>query len=402
MKNKAGNVFFLERGERLDGRAVTGVSLHCHTLHSKELLDFVPYYAERIPVASFFWKREIRHYKEQNGSVPDFKSGYWEPPLTASEVFESESKNLASMGLNSIVSITDHDSINANLELRRTKDASCAPISLEWTVPFENAFFHVGVHNLPIELAKVISRDLLEYSFSNGGPDSKRLAELFEMLNELPGVLVVLNHPIWDIEMIGQQEHERALSRFIDHHTQWIHALEINGFRSWQENQMVIELAESLDKPVISGGDRHCCQANTMVNITNAASFEEFVNEIRTDGHSRVVVTPGYHISLPVRQLRSMAQILANYKHFPDTRRLWSDRVFLDYHDGKGLRSLTKSWNGHRPLWSYFAFFALSMLAHPIMEPFISLTVGDNDIGREEIGLIEAGFPINKTALLAE
>ena len=165
---------------------------------------------------------------------------------------------------------------------------------------------------------------------------------------------------------------------------------------------MVIDLAESINKPVISGGDRHCCQANTTINITDAVSFEEFVGEIRTDGYSRVVVTPGYNISLPVRQLRSMAQILANYKHFPAARRVWSDRVFLDYHDGRGLRSLTKSWNGHRPLWSYFAFFALSMLAHPIMEPFISLTVGDNDIGREGTKAGVKTFPINETVLLAE
>jgi hypothetical protein len=402
MKNRSGEVIFLNRGEQLGQRAATGVSLHCHTLHSKELLDFVPYYANRIPVASFFWKREMRRYKEQNGSVPDFKSGYWEPPLTGPAVFESESKSLASMGLASIVSITDHDSISGTLELRRAKDASCAPISLEWTLPFENAFFHIGVHNLPIERAEAITRDLLEYSFSKCVPDSKGLVELLEMLNELPCALVVLNHPIWDIEMIGQQEHERVLSRFLDHHAQWIHALEINGFRSWQENQAVIDLAESIRKPIISGGDRHCCQANTMVNMTDAMSFEEFVSEIRTDGQSRVVVTPGYHVSLPVRQLRSMAQILVNYKHFPAARRLWSDRVFLDYHDGQGLRSLTDSWGDKNPLWTYFAFFALSTLAHPIMEPFISLTVGDNDIGREETKAGATAFPINETALLAE
>ena len=42
------------------------------------------------------------------------------------------------------------------------------------------------------------------------------------------------------------------------------------------------------------------------------------------------------------------------------------------------------------------------MLAHPIMEPFISLTVGDNDIGREETKAGVKAFPINETALLAE
>ena len=394
MKNSSGEVMFLKRGEQLSETACTGVSLHCHSLHSKELLDFVPYYAERIPVASYFWRRSMQRHAE-NGLMPDFRSGYWEPPLTGVEVFESESNSLSKLGLESIVSITDHDSIGANLELCRSTSVKRAPISLEWTVPFENAFFHIGVHNLPIEQAETITEGLLEYTYSKCGPDNKRLSELLEMLNELSGVLVVLNHPIWDIEMIGQQEHERALRNILDRYSLWIHALEINGFRSWEENKAVIDLANSIGKPIISGGDRHCCQSNTMVNVTDARSFSEFADEIRIDGSSRIAVTPGYHVPLPVRQLRSMAQILANYKHFPTDRRLWSDRVFLDYHDGLGLRSLTETWNGHRPLWTYFTFFALSLLAHPVMEPFISLTVGDNDIGREESRPLETAFPIN-------
>ena len=139
-----------------------------------------------------------------------------------------------------------------------------------------------------------------------------------------------------------------------------------------------------------------------MVNITHASSFDEFAAEIRTDGFSRIAVTPAFYLSLPVRQLRSMAQILANYKHFPDDRRLWSDRVFLDYHNGSGIRSLTETWNGHRPLWTYFAFFALSLLAHPIMEPLISLTVGDNDIGRETNKTIDTGFCLADIHLAVE
>lgn len=399
MKNRAGDVLFLKRREKLDGRGGTGVSLHCHTLHSKELLDFVPYYAQRIPIASYFWKREMRRQIELTGSIPDFRAGYWEPPLTGHEVFQSEGETLAALGLESIVSITDHDSINANLELRKDIDAELAPVSLEWTVPFENAFFHIGVHNLPIDRAEAITEELLAYTYSKYGPDSKRLHELFAMLNEMPNVLVVLNHPIWDIEMIGQ--HERALRRLLDQHAKWIHALEINGFRSWKENQTVIDLANGIGKPIISGGDRHCCQSNTMINITDADSFDEFVAEIRVDAFSRVAVTPAYHVSLPVRQVRSMAQILGNFKDFPAGRRAWSDRVHLDYHDGLGLRTLTEHWNGRRPIWSSLALFALSMLAHPIVEPLISLTVGDNDIGRDEKKALDPAFAINGSPLTA-
>src|ERR1041385_5884449 len=113
MRNEIQNVYFLERGEGLSEMADTGVSLHCHTLHSKELIDFVPYYASRIPVASYFWRREMRRLGRLN-AVPDFKTGHWTPPLNGHEVFDAERKNLAAFGLDGIVSITDHDSINAN------------------------------------------------------------------------------------------------------------------------------------------------------------------------------------------------------------------------------------------------------------------------------------------------
>lgn len=394
MKHNTEEVHFLERGESLSETAKTGISLHCHTLHSKELLEFVPHYARRIPVASYFWRRQMKRHAEENRPWPDFKSGYWEPPLAAHDVFGHERTSLNGLGLErAMISITDHDNINANLELRSTINRSVAPISLEWTVPFENAFFHIGVHNLPCDEAKEIAADLLAYTHAAGAPDDRRLDELFARLNELSEVLIVLNHPVWDIEMIGQSEHEAALACFMERHAKWIHALEINGFRSWNENQAVIELAEAADKPIISGGDRHCLQSNTMINITNAGSFDEFVSEIKNGHFSRIVVTPDYYVPLPSRQLRSIAQILGTHKHFEEGRRVWSDRVFLDYHDDKGLRSLTEHWQGRRPAWTYVAFFILRVLAHQAVQPLIELTVGDKDIGRNEKRTTSGSYP---------
>lgn len=394
-------IHFLKRGERPDGSAKTGVSLHCHTLHSKELLDFVPYYAERIPVISYFWRREVRRRNEMRLPLPNFKKGYWTPPLDARDVYDSEQASMTKLGLDAIVSITDHDSINAGLELRDSVGSERAPISLEWTVPYENAFFHVGVHNLPADRAEAISSALLAYSFAKGEPDKSRLRELLALLNELPDTLVVLNHPIWDIEMIGQQNHERALSRFLAEFSGSFHALEVNGFRSWAENQMVIDLAEALRLPLVSGGDRHCCQANTMINITDAASFAEFVSEVRRDKFSRIAITPEYNVPLPSRQLRSIAQVLGTYNHFPEGRRQWTDRVFLDYGDGEGLRTLTELWGGQCPVWTYPAFFAMSALAHPFLEPLIALTVGDNDIGRNDQITNGGTFGVGGTPVIA-
>jgi hypothetical protein len=381
---------FLERNERLEGSARTGVSLHCHTLHSKELLDFVPHYAERIPLVAQLWRRTLRKGSEQGIALPDFKKGFWTPPLNGEDVLESERANLSRLGLDALVSITDHDSITSPFELQKPE----APISLEWTVPYENAFFHIGVHNLPANRAEAIAADLIAYSYAHGVPNSQRLRELFTMLDEISDVLIVFNHPIWDIEMIGQQDHERAMHRFLAEFGGSLHALEINGFRAWAENEAVIGLAETTGLPLISGGDRHCCQANVMINCTDAVTFSEFVGEVRYDRHSRIAIMPQYSVPLPSRQLRSIAQVLGTYNHFPEGRRQWTDRVFLGYAQNDELNTLTELWNGRRPAWTFLLFAVLNLLAHPVMEPIIALTIGDTDIGRNDTLLPEAGYGV--------
>jgi hypothetical protein len=403
---KAKNVRFLARGEKLHGEARTGVSLHCHTLHSKEIMDFVPYYAERIPVVSYIWRRELQRSVKMYGRAPEFQTGYWTPPLTGHQVFDMESASMGSLGLDGMVSITDHDSINGTLELRKDVDEALVPISLEWTVPFGEGFFHVGVHNLPADRAGEITDQLLDYTHSEGEPDDARLHDLFAMLIDCPDVLIVLNHPIWDIEMIGQQRHERLLDRFLALHAKWIHAIEINGFRAWQENEVAIELANRLGLPIVSGGDRHCFHSNTMVNLTDACTFDEFVSEVRIEGRSRIAVTPDYRVPLPARQVASIAQILGNFQHFPEGRRLWSDRVYFDANDGLGLKTLTEHWNGRQPLWSRAALGVLAVLSHPLMRPVIGITVGDTDIGRNEeqteIDFVVAGASIAAGRLRTE
>lgn len=304
------------------------------------------------------------------------------------------------LGLDGIVSITDHDSIDANLELRESNEKGKTPISMEWTVPFDDAFFHVGVHNLPADQADEIAKQMLDYTHAVGEPNDARLHELFAMLNDCPDVLIVLNHPIWDIEMIGQRRHERALDLFLAGHAKWIHAIEINGFRTWDENELAIELADRLGMPIISGGDRHCMHSNTMINVSNAQSFTEFVSEIRIDGHSKIAVTPEYNMPLPARQVSSIAQILGNFHHFPEGRRLWSDRIYFDAEDGTGIKTLTDHWDGRQPLWSRAALAALALVSHPLMRPIIGMTVGNTDIGRDETPA-ERSFVVGRAPIVA-
>lgn len=397
MRLKKTRMQILHEPKMLGDQAKTGVSLHCHTLHSKEMLDFIPYYAERIPILSFFWRRECRKYIENGKKIPDFAKGYWLPPLTGEDVFESEKENLNKAGLEAIVSITDHDCIEANLEINRKFSNSQAPISLEWTVPFEAAYFHVGVHNLPPENAIEIKDLLLNFTFTPEIQNAENLNEILAMLNELPNVLLVLNHPVWDIEMIGQERHETALKNFLRKHGDRIHALEINGFRPWSENKAVIEISETFGFPLISGGDRHCLHHNTAINLTNAQDFNGFVEEIRTDKQSQIVLMPEYKKPLAFRQICSISQIMRNYPEFPKERQCWQNRVFIDFDDEAGLRPLSFHWENESPKWldwlmksvqilsrqhSYF-FFRLIMKRKDLVPKTLDSTQHSSKIGEK-------------------
>src|SRR5215510_16205574 len=90
----------------------TGVSLHCHTQHSKEVLDFIPYYAERIPFVAKRFKKKTDAYLAKHGVEIDFASAYWTPPVSARQVYDAEREQIErTLDAKAIVSITDHDTI---------------------------------------------------------------------------------------------------------------------------------------------------------------------------------------------------------------------------------------------------------------------------------------------------
>jgi hypothetical protein len=371
----------LHEAKDLSQDAKTGVSLHCHTENSKEMLDFIPHYAEKLPIISYFWKKERDKYLEREGKGIDFSTAYWSPPLTAHGVYDIEKQQINDAGLNAIVSISDHDSIDGNVKINETTENKVAPISLEWTVPFEYGFFHVGVHNLPKDRAVEITKDLLAYTFSGDEtPSNEKLHALFAMLNEISQVLVILNHPLWDIEIVGQERHDILLKHFIKEHGHWIHAFEINGFRTWSENKAVIEMAEALGIPIATGGDRHGCKPNTVINLTNSSTFEEFVEEIRVDKRSEVVLMPEYKQPLHSRQLQSFSEILKLYPEFPEGRQRWFDRVFFDIGNEKGLTSLAgHGWKKGGPTWLRWAIWTLGFLGSAKMRPFFEVARKNRD-----------------------
>ena len=319
----------------------TGASLHSHTNRSKEGLYFIAEFAARHWLLWRALATQEKRAQRESAIRIDFWKGYWTPPLTPVAAFELEKKQIEQvLGLDSMVSISDHDNIEAPMLLRVVPEARRIPVSVEWTVPFENATFHLGVHNLPSGRAESIMATLSEYTRN---PVERNLPELLSALHESADVLVVLNHPMWDIGGIGAERHQRTLRTLLCRHGQFLHALELSGIRSWQENQSVLHLADGCNQLLISGGDRHGCEPNAALNLTNAQTFTEFVHQVRKERMSHVLFMPQYTEPLTLRMLQQLLDIIREYPDYSSGSRQWDERTFHPDHAGV-VRPLSTLW----------------------------------------------------------
>lgn len=308
--------FWQDRRIHNDYRA--GVSLHSHTRHSEESLDIIPRYMTRVPLLCNVLRRQSDHF--------DFERAFWTPPLTPRQAYRLEEKQInRQFQLAGLISLTDHDNIRAGSLLRVLDRFRKAPVSTEWTVPFGPTFFHLGLHNLPALEAPKLMRDLAQFTWQ---PELNTLPDLLETLNSYPDLLVVLNHPLWDEKGIGTENHAWALRQLLERHASRIHALELNGLRSWDENKEVIAIARQIGVPVVSGGDRHGREPNAILNVTHACTFVEFVYEVRYERISHMVFMPQYQEPLKLRILQTVIDVLRDYPENPEGRKSWSDRVF--------------------------------------------------------------------------
>ncbi len=330
----------------------TAVSLHSHTYHSKENLGFLPHYLEfhRTPIVSRLFENEMKRYEGRNGKALDFGRAYWTPPVTPSIVLASEMEQIEqTVGLAALVSITDHDSIAGPLSLRKQPATASVPVSVEWTIPCAGNFLHLGVHHLPPDGSAAIMQELARYTQK---PVEENVGDLLALLDSFPETLLVLNHPFHNIYRVPAERHLASVRLFLDECRPWLHALEFNGMRSWSENQDVLALAEEYDLPVVAGGDRHGCHPNTLLNLSRAKSWSDFVAGIRADRRSTVLILPSYEEPAPLRGLATACDALRDYRHYPQGRQRYTDRVFVDM-EGYGWHPLSFYWDGGngRPLW---------------------------------------------------
>jgi hypothetical protein len=317
----------------------SGVSLHSHTEHSQENLTDLPQIIERLPVVAQFLRWETDRYREATGKVIDFSRVYWRGPLCARSAHHLERRQIERLGLQALVSLTDHDDIEAGMSLQNDPSGMEAPISVEWSVPYENTHFHLGVHNLPAASARSLMAAMSEYT---ARPEAPLLARLLEQFSARQEMLVVLNHPFWDMARIGTHAMTMAVRRFLNAYAPCIHALEMNGLRSWTENLEIVQFAANYGKPVVSGGDRHGLEPSATINFTRASTFAEFVQEIRRERSSDIAVLPQYGDPLLLRHLLTAWDVVKEHPHLED-KRLWTARVFVA--DDQGVeRPLSGLW----------------------------------------------------------
>lgn len=318
---------------------LTGVSLHGHTNRSREALDFIPQLAQRLPMLHAALEKQCK-----KSTIPvDFNKAFWTPPLTPMRAYETERDQVEDvLGLASLVSLTDHDTIEAPSLLRTVAETSQIPLALEWSVPFRGTTFHLGVHNLPSASAQAIVADLNECTRN---PVERRICELLAMLDQIPDALVVFNHPLWNQSCTGEGRDGEVLDRFLRQTVDFLHAFEFNATRSSKENKQVIKLAERWERPLVSGGDRHGCEPSGALNLTRCETFSEFVDEIRRQQRSHILLMPQYAEPAVIRTTRTLLDVIREYPEYPDGSRRWDNRIFHPDAVGGADRPISALWN---------------------------------------------------------
>ena len=326
----------------------TGVSLHGHTNKSHENLAFLGPLLESWLPGRYILRIIERGNERRAGVKLDLSDAFWISPIWPTKGFSLECKQIGKLGFSSFVSITDHDEIEACLVLRRKFPTRDIPISFEWSVTYaDGVVFHVGVHNLPPEKAVDIHQRLIaDGKFLTKG----KLRELLRELASYDDVLVVLNHPLANEGNITKAMQEGEARKFLAFCDPFINALEINGMQGPDANKRVLEIAQELGYPVISGGDRHGFEPNCILNLTNATTFSDFVHEVRS-GKSCILFMPQYRKHIGWRYAANTLCMLKTYRRHPKRWRKWPHRVHYRCEDGQTRTLGELCQRGHAAIW---------------------------------------------------
>jgi len=348
----------------------SAVSLHGHTMYSQEGMGFVPRVLRHVSVACRALAKLDEDYRREHGRPIPFERVFWRPPLHPRAAYDLECAQIQNrLGLHPFVSLTDHDNLEACAVLNTLSIE--VPYSLEWTVPYLGTVFHIGVHNLPPENAASLASEMAR---TTAAPSFSRIRELLAAMHAMPQVLLVLNHPFTCEDLVDRGTHVQLLMQFLGEHGLWMHAYELNGLQVAANSTDTLQLAEERGVPVISGGDRHCCEPNANLNLTNAGSFAEFVHEIRVERRSSVLFMPQYRDPIAARYIELIWQAVSNYPEF-EGRVRWVDRIFYQSDSGETVTFASLCPNGGPAVIRSFVSL-VGFLASPGVRAMLCMAIG--------------------------
>jgi len=303
------------------------VSLHNHSRYSVEKLAALNHVVKRVFMRP--WSGILQE-SFGLGDVPDLNYAEitFNPPYSPEDVYEMEAAAASRWGFDGVhLAITDHDEYAGGLALLNGRPDlnGRVAVSEELSLWFQGHLFHLGVNHMSVGGAEETHSQI--QAAAQGG----RYDELFEIL-AASGCLVILNHPLvaW-----GPGAESIPVTKLLERYGWAIHALEINGMRSREENDRVLKLAQKWRKPVVGGGDSHLLVASSVLSLSRAATFQDFIAEVK-DGHAVPFVTPDYFaplkwkLFLRVLFFISRYRQIASYKGQPVSAMLEERKVLLD------------------------------------------------------------------------
>src|SRR5262245_8734487 len=124
---KRQNVHFLWHDPLVTRKFSSAISLHSHTDRSREGFGGIEQYSEDSALIGFAVSRISSHYRKLIGADLNFEKAYFAPPLAPVEAYRLEASQIDAMGMNPMVSITDHDSIEAPAHLQTMFEPNMIP-----------------------------------------------------------------------------------------------------------------------------------------------------------------------------------------------------------------------------------------------------------------------------------
>src|SRR3974390_1959310 len=92
--SRGGNVQCLWRTPEAAQPYRTAVSLHSHTLHSREGLDFIPRVMRKVGILHKILRAIETRHERNTGRAVGYERAFWQPPLNPQSAYKLEADQI--------------------------------------------------------------------------------------------------------------------------------------------------------------------------------------------------------------------------------------------------------------------------------------------------------------------